>query len=323
LEGMSTPMNRVSAQIAEAGFVCGQSTASQSLEELVSRIAPTCIPVLLMGESGTGKEVYAQRIHRLSGLGGAPLTKFSCTSLEISRLLQEIKEGLQATNGGGGAGTLYLDGIDELDLACQRLLLSLLPDGEHRSGVREVTVRLVTSSSRDLKKTIEAGRFRPELFFRLNGVCLRLPPLRERKEDIPSFVEHFLNKHSSDLGQDTPALDSSTMDLLTAYDWPGNIRELENMVKKIIALRDAKSAVSELLTAPLQPNSLGEGTPSFSLKVAARAASQRTERELILKALERTHWNRKRAAQDLQISYKALLYKINQIGVQDSASDKE
>jgi two-component system response regulator AtoC len=316
-------MNRVRAPLAEAGFVCGQSAAIQSLDEVVSRIAPTLIPVLLMGESGTGKEVYAQRIHRLSGLGAGALTKFSCTSPEPGPLLQEIKEGLQATNGGDGAGTLYLDGVDELDLACQRLLLSLLPDGEHRSGVREVKVRLVSSTSRDLKKAIEAGRFRPELFFRLNGVCLRLPPLRERKQDIPSLVEHFLDKHSSDSGQGTPAVDSSAMDLLTAYDWPGNIRELENMVKKIVALGDAKSAVSELLTAPLPPNSPSEGTSSFSLKVAARAASQRTERELILKALERTHWNRKRAAQELQISYKALLYKINQIGVQDSASGKE
>lgn len=323
MRAMSTSINRVLAGFAEGGFVCGQSPAIKSVEEMVSQIAPTRIPVLLMGESGTGKDVYARRIHHLSGLGAGPLTKFSCAIPESARLLQEIKDGLQPTNGDAGAGTLYLDGVDELDLACQRLLLSLLPDGEPQSGAREVTVRLVSSTSRDFKKAIEAGRFRRELFFRLNGVCLRLPPLRERKEDIPVLVEYFLNKHSSDSGQGTPAPDASAMDLLKAYDWPGNIRELENVVKKIVALGDAKSALSDLLITPLQTNSPSEGTPCFSLKVAARAASQRTERELILKALERTHWNRKRAAQELQISYKALLYKINQIDVQDTGADKE
>jgi two-component system response regulator AtoC len=294
----------------------------QSLNALVADIARTNIPVLLTGESGTGKEVYARLIHRLSGSGEMSLKKLSCATLEPGRLLGQIQEGLQPTNGNAKVGTLFLDGVDELDLACQRMLLSLLPDGEPKSSAGEVTPRLISATSRNLEKEIEAGRFRRELFFRINGMCLRLPPLRERKEDIPALVEYFLVKHAGELKRDTPIVDSEAMELLRSYDWPGNIRELENVAKKMVALGNAKVALGDLRMAPVKPAQAGDGARFSSLKVAARAASRRTERELILQALERTHWNRKRAAQELQISYKSLLYKIKQIGVQASNADE-
>jgi len=169
-----------------------------------------------------------------------------------------------------------------------------------------------------LEREVGAGSFRRELYFRISGVCLRLPRLRERKEDIPALMEYFLAKHADESARKLQTLNEEAMDLLTSYDWPGNIRELENVAKRIIALGNTKVVTDDLRATLAQPPKVNDGTHVSSLKVAARAASRRTERELILQALERTHWNRKRAAQELQISYKALLYKIKQIGVQGS-----
>jgi two-component system response regulator AtoC len=305
---------------AGAGFVYGQGAGVQSLNALVAEIAKTDIPVLLVGESGTGKEIYARLIHRLSGLGEASLKKVSCASLEAGRLLGEIQQEIHPRTGriDGAARTVFLDGVHELDAACQRALLSLLPDGEPSTQNGEKFSRFIASTSRNLEKEVKAGRFRRELYFRINGVILRLPPLRERKEDIPALLEYFLFKHSNELKKDTPELSSDARELMASYDWPGNIRELENLAKKIVAVGDATLALGDLRATHVGIPVISESSHVSSLKVAARAASRRTERALILQALERTHWNRKRAARELQISYKSLLYKIKQIGVQGS-----
>jgi two-component system response regulator AtoC len=226
----------------------------------------------------------------------------------------------QGTQGEDGPGALFLDGIDELDLACQKVLLSMLPD-EETGKKRGACLRLISSASRNLEKEIEAGRFRRDLYFRISGVCLRLPPLRERKEDIPVLMEYFLTKHSSEVKRKAPMLGEEQVKLLTFHDWPGNIRELGNLAKKIVALGDADRAIGDLRAARLLTTRVEEGAQTFSLKVAARAASRQAERELILKALDRTHWNRKRAARELQISYKSLLYKIKQAGVEERKLD--
>ncbi len=218
----------------------------------------------------------------------------------------------------GAARTVFFDGVHELDAACQRALLSLLPDGEPSAGNGEKGSRFICSTSRNLEKEVEAGRFRRELYFRINGVILRLPPLRERKEDLPALLKYFLVKHSNELKKDTPELSSDARELMASYDWPGNIRELENLAKKIVAVGDPMLALGDLRATHVRAPVTSEGSHVSSLKVAARAASRRTERELILQALERTRWNRKRAARELQISYKSLLYKIKQIGVQGS-----
>src|SRR3981189_2629780 len=196
--------------------------------------------------------------------------------------------------------------------------LWLLPDGEPSGGNGEKGSRFISSTSRNLEKEVEAGRFRRELYFRINGVILRLPPLRERKEDMPALLEYFLAKHSNELKKDAPELSSDARELMASYDWPGNIRELGNLAKKIVAVGDPMLALGDLRATYAGAPVTSEGPHVSSLKVAARAASRRTERELILKALEPTHWNRKRAARELQISYKSLLYKIKQIGVQGS-----
>jgi len=309
---------------ADTEFVCGNAAAVQSLNAVVAEIAKTDIPVLLVGESGTGKEVYARLIHRMSGLGEAPLKKVSCAALDVGRLLAEAREEFLSGKGTGEARprTLFLDGVHELDGACQRALLSLLPDGEPKGCTGKVGSRFISATSRDLEKEIEAGRFRRELYFRINGVILRLPPLRERKEDIPALLEYFFLKHSNELKKNTPELSSETRGLLASYDWPGNIRELENVAKKILAVGDPTLALGDLRATRVAVPVSDESSRVSSLKVASRAASRRAERELILKALEQTRWNRKRAARELQISYKSLLYKIKQIGVRVSGSEE-
>ena len=196
----------------------------------------------------------------------------------------------------------------------QRALLSLLPDEQNSDRKEAKCCRVISSTPRSLESEVEEGRFRRELYFRLNGACLRLPPLRERPEDIPVLAEHFLNKHAAHLKRKLPPVGNKAMQDLVAYHWPGNIRELENLARKIVVFGDVQMVLNDLHSTWMADHAPIESGSRASLKVAARAASQRAEREMIMQALERTHWNRKRAARELQISYKSLLYKIKQIG---------
>ena len=219
------------------------------------------------------------------------------------------------------AGSVIFDEISELDPACQRNLLYALPDGHGDAQRGALGARVISTTRRNLDDEMRAGRFRTELYYRINGVCLRLPALRDRREDIPILVEAFLSKHAAQFGRPRPSLSPRTLRMLLDHSWPGNIRELENVVKKIIALGDEQLAVSELASAPAEPQVEATESRGYSLKAASRAASREAERGLILKALAHTRWNRKRAAQELQISYKSLLYKLKQIGVMDSEAD--
>ncbi len=324
---MASPTMATAPRNDDSGFVGGICPAMLTLESVVSEIAATNIPVLLVGESGTGKQMFAHRIHYLSGRSKEPLIKISCASINPEMFAAEI--GLDARDGGDEipepAGTAFFDEISELSPLCQRSLLYALPDGDAgpRRGV--LTARLISTTSRNLDDEMNAGRFRRELYYRINGVSLRLPPLRERNEDIPLLADFFLSKHAAQFGRAHLSLSARALDTFMKYSWPGNIRELENVIKKIVALNDEDSAVSELVRTPngttaAAGNTIVE-TQSRSLKVAARAASREAERELILKALGRTRWNRKRAAIELQISYKSLLYKLKQIGLEDGQSN--
>ena len=311
---MNTCLSRIVDHTASSGFVYGRSAAMQSLNATVEEVARTNIPVLLMGESGTGKEVYGRLIHRLSKNCQTPLRKLSCRAVEPSEFFAQLKSDL----GGNGNNredeprTVFVDGIDELDAAYQKFLVSLLPDGGEKSDQH---VRLIASTCRNLEQEIESGRFRRELYFRINGVSLYLPPLRERREDTAELMEHFLAKHAAELGREAPVVNAQEMEFLGTYDWPGNIRELENLARKIAVLGDSRKAIDELREKPKVEAGFPGEPRSSSLKVAARAASRQAERDLISQALERTRWNRKRAARDLQISYKSLLYKIKQTGL--------
>ena len=311
---MGTSVSRALEVTLEGGFVTGCSLTIQCLNGTVGEVAGTDIPVLIQGDSGTGKEVYARLIHRLSVRGNRPLIKLSCTMLDPGQLLASVKRSFQSANEIEGCGTLILDGVDELDVDCQRVLLSMLQDQESELG-GPPGIRLISTTTRNLEREIPSGRFRRELYFRIVGICLRLPALRERKDDIPGLMEFFLEKHALEMGRKIPALGDEEMELLLNYEWPGNIRELGNLARKIVALGQSHTAMSELNRPVAARKNTAEFGRNESLKVVARAASRIAERELILKALERTHWNRKQAAKELQVSYKALLYKIKQMNV--------
>jgi two-component system response regulator AtoC len=192
--------------------------------------------------------------------------------------------------------------------------------GQEEHGGSRPGWRFLAATRRDLEKEVRAGRFREDLYYRLSGVCLRLPPLRHRKEDIPALASLFLELYADRLGNPKPELSPRALSILLEYSWPGNIRELETAMKKVVALGDEEAVMSDL-AAQVALTRLENGADgSISLKQAARAASRHAEKELILRVLARTQWNRKRAARELQISYKALLYKLKQIR-QDGASE--
>lgn len=299
-------------------FVLGQSSAIQAVNKNIREIAATGIPVFIVGESGTGKEVYARLIHRLSRNSSTPLAKVSCRASESGEFLAELKS-LLKTNPGpksmSGTRTVFLDGIDEVDSAGQRALLSVLPDGEDEADDHH-EVRLIASASRNLEKEIEGERFRKELFFRINGVRVSLPALRERKDDVPILLRHFLVRNAEGTGREVPTLSQEELGLIGTHSWPGNIRELEHFARKISLFGSAREAIAELQKTPKFAAERAGETQSVSLKTVARTASRLAERELIREALERTHWNRKRAAEQLKISYKSLLYKIKQTGLE-------
>jgi len=334
--------NYLSASVPDYGarpyqnFVRGASPSMRALERTIADIASTEIPVLLVGESGTGKEVVALEIHRLSRRRSEPFVKCGCSGLtgdSLSARLQRA-DNLSAAEA-AGSGTLFLDGINHLDPATQEHLLHLLPDS---SGVPPQgchSVRVISSTTRNLDEEMKGGRFREELYYRINGVQLQLPRLRDRKEDIPALLEFFVKKYTSLFERPEPTISNSTLSLLLQYAWPGNIRELENVARKIAALGDEHLATHDLTVenstkapeplpgTPKIPESVYSRVPSGSLKEAARAASRLAERAMILNQLERTHWNRKKAARELQISYKALLYKLKQLGLDGSDQSDE
>jgi len=312
---MTTQSNPMVDLGVAPGCVFGADPAMQPINAMVGDIAKTNIPVLLLGESGTGKEVYARLLHRLSLRNESSFKKLQCAAAEPGRFRGDILKALEmdGRTRDESVGTLFLDEIDELEQGCQRTLLSALMNAENTDDDGERSHRLICATSKDLDEEVARGHFRRELFFRINGVCLRLPPLRERREDIPTLLDYFLAKHASLLHKPAPKLSDDVLEMLQGYHWPGNIRELENLSKKIVAFGQAKTALADFRLESPRTARPAEALSTRSLRTAARAASRRTEQELILKALERTRWNRKRAAQELQISYKALLYKLKQI----------
>jgi two-component system response regulator AtoC len=277
----------------------------RSVAAVMREVAQSEVPVLLLAERGAGKKATARRVHELSRHGRQPFRTISCAAL---------KSGPSADSGGEAAlpsgGTVFLEEVTELNGEGQAWLLRALT-GDSANDVRpQGLARFICGSARDLEAEVSAGNLREDLYYRISGVCLRLPPLRQRREDIPVLMEHFLRKYGSDFQRAVPSLSEETHRLFQEYAWPGNVRELENAAKAIVALGDEAVAMGGLRAMLLRPD-LGS---RVSLKQAARAASREVEKEIILRALTRTRWNRRRAAEELQISYKALLYKLKQMG---------
>lgn len=290
-------------------FLPSVSPAMLAIEQAISNVASSQMPVLIVGERGSGKRMLAYRLHELSRRKQEGLEELTCLTLDAKALPAVLGGG----NGRGAAGTLLFTEIAELPNPCQPVLLSLLLQLETSATAGP---RLVASTHCNLEEEIRAGRFREDLYYRLAGVCLRVPPLRHRREDVPALADFFLRKYSALFGRPEPVLGDSTRRFLAEYSWPGNVTELEAALKTIAAIGDDRIAMKALRSSSMNStaNQLEEGT---SLKEASRAASRQAERELILRVLSRTRWNRKRAAEELRISYKALLYKLKQIGVDD------
>jgi two-component system, NtrC family, response regulator AtoC len=283
-------------------FVQGISPSVKALEQVIGELAANDVPVLLMAEAGAGKRATAHRIHNLSARRLEPFQVVASSGLSLESGPIEPQF---------GSGTVFLEEVGDLGATSQWKLLERLANADG-NGHDPISARLICGTARDLEAEVRSGRFREDLYYRISGVSLRLPPLRQRREDIPHLMSFFLAKFAADYQRPTPVLSAATQQLFVEYSWPGNLRELQDAARAIVALGDealAMGGLRSLLTRSDRTN--GE---RVSLKQAAKAASREAEKELILKVLNRTRWNRRRAAQELQISYKALLYKLKQIG---------
>ena len=365
----------------------GHSERMAEVQDLIERVADTDVTVLIRGESGTGKELVARALCSSSLRRDKPFVKVNCAALPTELLESELfgfergafTGAIQHKPGKfefANHGTMFLDEIGDMSYPLQSKLLQVLQDGEFsRLGGKHdvrVDVRVVAATNKDLEQAVADGQFREDLFFRLNVVCINMPPLRERREEIPILVDYFLKKYSVQYNKPCVELSADTMRLLMDYDWPGNIRELENLIKRtgvlgaeapirkeiahgiaLAAQRQSavvgrQSSVAGHQPAPLRAVAAavvatGAGSPSstsstgsvpmtpteiaiaaaeagnYSLKDISRTAAREAERELIFKMLQQTRWNRKETAEILGISYKALLYKIKENGL-DKAS---
>jgi two-component system response regulator AtoC len=257
---------------------------------------------LLTGEAGCGKRVAAEQIHLLSTRSGKSFQVIDASGVTPAALAQGFIE-----------GTLLLDEITNLTEVAQKALLDRISarSGNGHEGTN--LARLICTSAGDLEGEVRAGRFREDLYYRISAVSLRIPPVRQRKEDIPRLVDLYLAQYAAEFGRNVPRLRPETRQFFQEYDWPGNLRELADAAKAIVALGDDALAMGGLRSL-LARSEKGNGGLKMSLKDAAKAASREAEKELILRVLTRTRWNRRRAAKELQISYKALLYKLKQIG---------
>jgi two-component system response regulator AtoC len=339
-----TTINSVSSLVQALGeippqaVIFGRSEAMQAVRERLGKLAGANVPVLIEGESGTGKDIIARMIHGLSPWKSGPFVKVNCPAIPGTLLESELfgyEKG--AFTGAYGMkpgrvemahrGTLFLDEISELDLALQSKLLQLLQDGQFcRIGAQEdkkVEVRVVCATNRHLDQEIDNGTFRQDLYYRINVVNLHMPALRERRMDIPDLVSYFLEYYNRKYNCRAKALSGELVSILEKYHWPGNIRELENLVKRYVILGNEEVISSDLVTREQEyfnPDLNFDGP--ISLKKLTRQAVRELERKVILKVLQANHWNRKQAAKALSISYRALLYKIRDAGLPSNRASR-
>jgi two-component system response regulator PilR (NtrC family) len=324
----------------------GKAPPMQRVFELARRVAPAKTSVLITGESGTGKELVARALHHLSPRADHAFVAVNCGAMPDALIESELfghvkgaftgahadKQGLFAAADGG---TLLLDEIGELSTQMQVKLLRVLQERTVKRvggvGEEEVDVRVVAATNRDLDAEVERGAFRRDLFYRLNVIELQLPPLRARREDIPLLVEHFVRKHAAALGRTIAAVEPDALAALVDYDFPGNVRELENIIERAVTLepgeRITRASLPELTPTKKRARAAagdsggGDGFPDDGVDLERLVADY--ERDLITRALERTKGVRKSAAKLLGISFRSLRYRLAKLGLASDDSDDD
>ena len=320
--------------------IFGRTTNMMAVQQKLEKVAVANVPILIEGESGTGKEIITKLIHLLSPWGTGPFVKVNCPAIPGTLIESELfgyERG--AFTGAYGAkagrvemasrGTLFLDEIGELDMDLQAKLLQVLQDGQFcRIGSQEdkrLEARVVCATNRSLEQEIAAGTFRQDLYYRINVVSITLPPLRDRKGDIPELVEYFLQLYNEQYGRSAPSLPPALLQRLQAYHWPGNIRELENLMKRYAILGSPDVFSNAFVKESEDEDEFNFDMPASGtifLKEVTRQAIRKIERNIILKVLQANQWNRKKAAKALNISYRALLYKLKEAGLQTGDDDE-
>jgi two-component system response regulator AtoC len=328
-------------ELADDVFFVAASPIMRKLRSEAALVANVDIPVLMLGESGTGKEVMARLIHKLSPRAHRTFLKVNCAAVPADLLESELF-GYEAGAFTGAnhpkpgkfelcnKGTILLDEIGEMTTNLQAKLLHILQDGQFsRLGSRSVIkadVRILAATNINIPEALASKRLREDLYYRLNAFTLHVPPLRERKEEIPILLKHFMARQAERYARPPLPLSPPLLQACAEYPWPGNLRELSNFIKRYLVLGDEKLAINELRPkgdgsgAQFDPASKDAANPAGGLKSLARSAKDGAEAEAIAKALDETNWNRKQAAALLKISYKALLYKIRQYGIAQAKS---
>src|SRR4030042_793776 len=302
--------------------------------EIIRKVAPYKSTTLITGESGTGKELVAKAIHYNSDRSKMFFVPVNCGAIPENLLESELfghvkgafTDAIRTKKGvfeEADEGTIFLDEIGELPAQLQVKLLRVLQDGEIRrvgeSKSIQINVRIIAATVKDLAKEVNEGRFRDDLFYRLNVLHLTIPPLRERKEDIPLLIQHFINKHNQNLNKHIKEVDSKALELLMNYKWSGNVREVENTIERAVVLTDGDS--TELDNLPFEIQNFQNEVPMVSMaeeEYSVKKASRMLEMGLIRKALRTTKGNHTHAARLLEISHRALLYKIKDYGIVES-----
>ena len=336
----------------------------EEVKNTIEQVADTTATVLIRGESGTGKEVVARMVYAQSGRNDKPFVKVNCAAIPHELLESELFgyepgafTGANRQKLGkfdlANAGTLFLDEVSEMHPALQAKLLHVLQDGEFSrlGGKRDISVdvRVLAATNKPLENAVQDGTFREDLFYRLNVITIHIPPLRERREEIPVFLDYFLRKYSEFYGKQPTHFTEYAITRMSEYSWPGNIRELENLVKRYVIVGNEAQIIRELSThkpimsslggvsspyekaadrppssvnAPAPEKSNGIDADSPSLLEIGRRAAMMAEREAIERVLNQTRWNRRQAAKILKVSYKALLNKLKIIEEQNASKSK-
>jgi transcriptional regulator with PAS, ATPase and Fis domain len=308
----------------------------KKIKTIIDEIAKTDISILIKGESGTGKKLIAEAIHLNSHRREKPFIKVNCAAIPKGLLESELFGFEKGAFTGAylkkpgkfelaNEGTILLNEIGEIDISIQAKLLQVLQDGTFSrlggDGDIEVNARVITTTKDHLEMSIRQGRFREDLFFRINVMSITVPSLRDRREQILPLSQYYFDLYSTKYRKVLPLLSAKTISFFKEYHWPGNIRELENLIKRIVIFGDEEMVIKDLVNQkwgkgmnletfkPDSPNDSKE-KDTFNLKELGKKAAEAAEREIIQTTLHETHWNRKEAAKLLRVSYKALLYKI-------------